>query len=169
MSAWHVIDLVLVAVMLLSVLLGVMRGALLEVLSLAGWLAAWLVAQWFGDDVAALLPVGRPGSTLNLGAGYVACFILALLVWRLLSWLVHQIMRASPLSGMDRVLGAGFGLLRGLLLVLMLVMLVDLTPLARAESWRQSVGVQAGRSALHLLAPLLPGDWAAQTGQPANR
>lgn len=169
MSAWHVIDLVLVAVVLLSVLLGVMRGALLEVLSLAGWLAAWLVAQWFGDDVAALLPVGRPGSTLNLGAGYVACFILALLVWRLLSWLVHQIMRASPLSGMDRVLGAGFGLLRGLLLVLMLVMLVDLTPLARAESWRQSVGVQAGRSALHLLAPLLPGDWAAQTGQPANR
>jgi membrane protein required for colicin V production len=169
MSAWHVIDLVLAAVVLLSVLLGVMRGALLEVLSLAGWLAAWLVAQWFGDDVAALLPVGRPGSTLNLGAGYVACFILALLVWRLLSWLLHQIIRASPLSGMDRALGAGFGLLRGLLLVLMLVMLVDLAPLARAESWQQSVGVQAGRSALHLLAPLLPGDWAAQTGQPANR
>jgi membrane protein required for colicin V production len=168
MSAWHVIDLVLAAVLLLSVLLGVMRGALLEVLSLAGWLAAWLAAQWFGEAVAALLPVGKPGSPLNLGAGYVACFILALLVWRLLSWLLHQIMRASPLSGMDRALGAVFGLLRGLLLVLMLVMLVDLTPLARAETWRQSVGVQVSQSALRLLAPLLPGDWAAQAGQPAK-
>ena len=47
-------------------------------------------------------------------------------------------MRASPLSGLDRSLGLVFGLLRGLVLLLAVVVLGGLTPVAESVWWQDS-------------------------------
>jgi membrane protein required for colicin V production len=151
------VDGVLLLVLAGSLLVGAVRGLVYEVLGLLGWAVAWLVARAWGVPVAVALHIGAPGSALQHGAGYVLAFILALLAWRIMCWVVRQVLHASPLAPVDRLLGAGFGLLRGLVVLLVLVGLLDLTPVARLGWWGDSASVRHVRALLQVLAPILPG------------
>jgi membrane protein required for colicin V production len=158
MSGLTWLDLVFIAVLLGSMLIGAVRGLVYEVLALLGWVVAWLVARAWGLSLASLLHLGAEGSNLQRGAGYALAFVLALLAWRIVGWCVRQLLHASPLAPVDRLLGTGFGLLRGALILLVLVGLADLTPVARMAWWSQAAGVQHARAVLQVLAPVLPGN-----------
>lgn len=149
-------DGLLLAVLLLSVLVGVVRGFVFEAASLLGWVVAWFAAQWLAPELAPHLPVGARGSALNLGASFALVFIAALLVWSLVAWLLRLLVRATPLSLVDRVLGAGFGFLRGAVLLLAVAVVVGLTPWGQSSAWRQSRGAAILGGTLDTLHPLLP-------------
>ncbi len=150
------IDWAFIAVLLLSVLVGLMRGFVFELLSLAGWLVAWFAAQWFAADVAPHIPVGTPGSAGNHAAALALCFLAALVVWGLLAKLVRLLIRATPLSLPDRALGAGFGLLRGGVLLLAVATVVALTPAGKSQSWRHSHGAIWLNTVMQEIKPILP-------------
>jgi membrane protein required for colicin V production len=160
MPALPWVDWALIAVLALSVLAGLMRGLVFELMSLLGWLVAWFAAQWFAPQLAPHLPVGASGSALNMAAAFTACFLGALIAWGLLAKLFRMIVQATPLSLIDRALGAVFGLLRGAVLLLAVVTVVALTPAAKSPSWRQSQGALWLNTALHGLKPVLPSQLA---------
>jgi membrane protein required for colicin V production len=150
------IDWTLLAVLALSVLVGLWRGFVFECLSLAGWVAAWFGAQWLAPVLASHVPIGAPGSALNLAVAFGLGFLAALLVWSIAARLVRMLIHATPLSIPDRLLGGGFGVLRGGVLLLALATLVALTPAAQSTSWRASTGARWLGQTLHVLKPLLP-------------
>lgn len=150
------IDWSFIAVLVLSVALGLKRGFIFEMMSLLGWLVAWFVAQWFAADVAPHLPVGAPGSAANHAAALALCFIAALVVWGLLATLVRLLVQATPLSIPDRFLGAGFGLLRGGVLLLAVATVIALTPAGKSQSWRHSHGAIWLNAVMQGLKPVLP-------------
>lgn len=150
------VDWALLAVLVVSVLVGLWRGFVFEVMSLLGWLVAWIAAQWFAVDLARHVPVGAPGSTLQLAVAFVLCFLAALIVWTLVARLVRMLLHATPLSAFDRVLGAAFGLLRGGVLLLVVATVVLLTPWGKSPGWRASHGAMWLNTALHGLKPVLP-------------
>lgn len=154
------VDWAFLAVIGLSVLVGAWRGLVVEVMSLLGWVVAYLAAQMLGAALAPHLPVGAPGSWSNLLAAYAAVFVGVLLLWRLLTWLLGKLIQASPLQPVDRVLGAGFGGARGLLIALLVATIVNLTPLAESADWRASHGAAGLQVMLSTLKPLLPADMA---------
>jgi membrane protein required for colicin V production len=156
LSALGWVDGTLLAVLLLSMVVGLVRGFVFECLSLAGWLVAWFGAQWASPQLAPYLPVGSPGSGLNLGAAFIVAFIAALVVWSLLARLIRMLIHATPLSLPDRLLGAGFGLLRGGVLLLAVASAVLLTPAAQSQGWRASHGARWLGLTLQALKPLLP-------------
>ena len=150
------VDWALLGVLALSAAVGLWRGLVFEVLSLAGWVAAYIAAQAFADTAAPLLPIGAPGSALNQGAAFAIVFVLALIVWALASRLLRMAIHATPLQVVDRVLGGGFGLLRGAVLLLAVATAVSLTPAARSMAWRQSMGADWLTALLHGIKPALP-------------
>lgn len=150
------VDGALLAVLLASVIVGLVRGFVFELLSLAGWIAAWFAAQWFAPAVAVWLPVGTPGSALNLGAALALTFLVALVLWTLAARLIRLVLHATPLSLPDRLLGALFGALRGAVLLLALATVVGLTPAVRSPAWQHSRGAAGLGAALQALMPLLP-------------
>jgi membrane protein required for colicin V production len=149
-------DWTLLAVLAASVLIGLFRGLVFECLSLAGWVVAWFAAQWAAPQLAPSLPMGAPGSALNLAVALSLCFIAALVVWGLAAKLIRMLIHATPLSVPDRLLGAVFGVLRGVVLLLAVSSVVALTPAAQSQAWRQSQGARWLASALQALKPLLP-------------
>lgn len=155
------IDWALLAVLAASVIIGFVRGLIYEVLALAGWVVAWFAAQWAAPQLAPHLPVGTPGSALQMGAAFAIAFLLAIIVWGLLAKLVRLLVHATPLSLIDRVLGSGFGIARGLVLLLAVATVVTYTPAAQSATWRESQGAQLLAQALQSLKPLLP-DTAAR-------
>ncbi|MFY9509712.1 MAG: CvpA family protein [Rubrivivax sp.] len=150
------IDWALLAVLAVSVIVGLVRGFVFEVMSLAGWIVAWFAAQWFAADLGPHLPVGTPGGALNHAAAFVLCFVVALLIWSLLSRLVRLLIHATPLTLPDRALGAGFGLLRGVVLLLAVATVVALTPAGRSPDWRASRGAMWLNTTMQGLKPVLP-------------
>jgi membrane protein required for colicin V production len=154
------VDACLLAVLTLSILVGAMRGFVFEVLSLAGWLVAYFTALWAMPMLAPRLPIGAPDSLLNLGASFASVFIVTLIVWSLLTRLVRSLIHATPLRPIDRLLGAGFGLLRGSVVLLIVAALVGFTPAARAAPWQASVGAHWLAAAMVELKPPLPPDVA---------
>ncbi len=156
LPALGLVDWALLAVLAVSVAVGVVRGFVFEVLSLVGWIVAWFAAQWGSPLLAPLLPVGTPGSGLNAGAAFAAAFVLALVAWALLARLVRMLIHATPLSIPDRLLGAGFGALRAVVLLLALATVVAMTPASQSGAWRASQGARWLGQGLATLKPLLP-------------
>ena len=159
-AGWAWVDLLLLGVLLLSVLVGLWRGLVFELMSLVGWIVAYVAAQVASPLMAAYIPVGAPGSALHQGAAFVATFILALISWALLARLVRLALHATPLTALDRLLGAGFGLLRGGVLLLALATAVAFTPAVRSSAWQASQGAAWLALALQGLKPVLPVDVA---------
>jgi membrane protein required for colicin V production len=127
------VDIALAAFLLLSVLVGLARGFVFELLSLVGWFAAWFVGLWLTPMFVGYLHVGEPGSSLNYGVTFACVFLVALVVWSLGARLVRVLIRATPLSPFDRLLGAGFGFVRGLVVLLVVATVVGISPWDRSR------------------------------------
>ena len=149
-------DYTIVGILALSVLIGLWRGFVSEVLALGVWIAAVWVAWMFGDQVAGLFEhsVSLPSARMLLGYGI--CFIGVLILGALLRFVMHKLVQGTGLSGSDRMLGMAFGLARGVLLVVLVVMLLGFTPFPRDPWWQQSQLLPSFRSAAQWLSTRLP-------------
>jgi membrane protein required for colicin V production len=151
-----VLDWIFAALLLVSMLVGAWRGLVYEVLSLAGWVAAFLAAQWLAADVAARLPLGEAGETMRYAAGFILVFVGSLFVCGFLAWLTKKLVEAVGLRPVDRTLGAAFGVLRGVLVLLVLVVMAGLMQLHQADWWQESRGAVLLSDLLQGLRPVLP-------------
>jgi len=123
----------------LSILLSVMRGAVREILALSSWVAAFLVANAYGVWLAAQLPAAIPGEALKLLAAFIILFLTTLLLMSLFTIALSELVKTVGLGTFDRGLGAIFGLARGLLIVMVLVLLAGLTSLPQQHFWRDAM------------------------------
>ncbi|MDD2917707.1 MAG: CvpA family protein [Rhodoferax sp.] len=152
------LDWIFATVLLMSVLLGAWRGLVFEVLSLASWVAAFVLAQWLALDVADFLPMGGASETMRYGAGFLLVFIATVMLGGLFAALLKKLMATVGLRPVDRVLGAGFGALRGVLLLLLATVLAAMTPFKSSPAWQESTGVAMSLTVIQELKPVLPHD-----------
>lgn len=150
------LDWVFAGALVFSLALGAWRGLVYEVLSVAGWVAAFVLAQWFGPDAAAWLPMGQSSETLRYAASFVAVFVGVLFGVGLLAWLAKKMIEAVGLRPVDRMLGAAFGLVRGAVIVLAATVVVQMTPLKETQVWNESTGAALAAKVLKGLKPILP-------------
>jgi len=120
------LDIVVLLIIGLTALRGVMRGFVTEILSLIAWVAG----------VAALRLFYRPGSELAAGwtgtdtGGAILAFVLIFLVtfvgFRFVARALGERTKKSVIGPIDRVLGLGFGAIKGLIGASLLFLLVNL-------------------------------------------
>ena len=131
-------DLLLLAIIAVSVLLGLMRGFVGVLASVAAWLLATWAAFHFGAGLAlAMAGDVSPGPT-QLLAGYGLSFVGVLVFVGAIGWILRKLVHSVGLSGVDRALGAALGLVRGGFVACMLVLLMGFTALPRDPGWQQS-------------------------------
>ncbi len=129
-------DFAVLGILMLSFMLGLWRGLVYEVLSLLGWPIAFVLSKRYAGSIAELMPGMQ--EALRITLAYVVVFIAALMVWAVLTWLVSKLVKAVGLGWLDRVLGSLFGILRGMLVVLVLVWLAGLTAIPEHPLWHDA-------------------------------
>jgi len=154
-------DWILLALLAASMLLGAWRGLVYEVLSVLGWIASFVLAQWFAPEVADMLPMQKSDQTLRYAAAFVVVFIASVFAAGLISALMKKIISAVGLRPVDRILGAFFGVFRGLILLLALSVVVHMTALQESEWWLASKGGPMLMTLLKGLKPMLPEKFGA--------
>ena len=125
--------------MLISCLISLLRGFVREAVSLLSWVAATVIALAFDARLAIVYEqwVGTPSIAMLLA--FLSLFVGTLLVGALINKLIGMVVSSAGLSGFDRILGAAFGVARGLLIVMaFVVMLPMLLPVRQDPWWLQS-------------------------------
>jgi membrane protein required for colicin V production len=151
-------DYAALGVVAVSLLIGGWRGVVSEILALLAWIAAFLAARTWaglaGDWLAAEMaePLGRQV------VGFIAVFVAVLILFALARWLLSLLLKVVGLRPLDRVLGALFGIARGVLIVWLAVLLGGMTPLPQEKWWRQAVLSPPLETAVLAAKPLLPSE-----------
>ncbi len=143
-----------------SVLLGAWRGLVYEVVAVVGWVLAFVVAQVYAATTGQWLGFAATSPWLNHAFGFAAVFIGMAFVGGIAAVVAQKLVQAVGLRPIDRVLGAGFGLLRAAILLLALAFVAGLTVFKSSELWQGSLIAQASSRAVEALAPLLPANAA---------
>jgi len=129
-------DWFLVLVVVISTAMAFQRGLIRVLLSLGGLIVGILVASWNYQAVA--LNLSRWISSFQV-AEVVAFLLILILVMVLFAWIakiLRSTVQAIGLGFVDRVLGAAFGFVRGLLIGV--VMMMAVTAFAPRTSWIQN-------------------------------
>ena len=154
------LDWVIAAVMALSLVLGAVRGLVHEVISVVGWVVAFVMAQWLAPAVAVRLPFLQGSSnSVQYAAGFVLVFVAVIFLVGLMSWMLGHLMGAVGLKPADRALGAIFGLIRGLVILMVLAVLVRLAGFSTQSWWSDAVLVPWLQALLEGLRPVMPQAW----------
>lgn len=153
-----VFDYAVLVIVGVSILISVIRGLVREVLALLAWVVAFVVATLFGPQAAAVMPAAIPSEELRLVAGLVIVFFGVLVVMSLGAIAISRLVKSAGLGFEDRMLGMLFGLARGGLIVLVLVLLAGLTTLPRDPLWRNAMLSSPLEALATYVKAWLPGD-----------
>src|ERR1700685_2696648 len=147
-----ILDLVLLAVMLISGLLAMVRGFMREILSIAAWGTAALVTLY---SFSKLLPTAKTYFNNDTVASLVVVsgvFVGALIVVSVITVKISDMILDCRIGALDRTLGFLFGLARGLLIVVVAFLFFTwLVPDKQRPDW-----VTAAKSRVVLQGT---GDW----------
>ena len=112
-------DIIVMAVVGIGAIRGLLRGFVQEVLELAAWLLALVCIHAFLSPLTVFL---EPHLHSGSGASVLAFLLLALVPYgaaRLLAGYMGSASRNSVLGPVDRVLGLGFGAVKGALIIVL--------------------------------------------------
>src|SRR6267378_3070623 len=153
-------DYLLIVTIVLSAIVGAARGFLREAVAVAAWVIALFLAWHFSDLIAPHLGGLMSDSEVRPWAARVIIVLLVLLLGAGVGAALAHFVRLSIFSGMDRLLGFGFGVLRGFVLLGVFVILGQLLRLQEEQWWRHSMLIPYGESIAH-------GQWPGARRVPA--
>lgn len=157
MSNLNAVDFVILIIFFFSILAGFGRGFVREVISLGTLIAAVIVASMFANSLAMAVTgssavqsaitqastsmgmnAAQPVSYLALGGSFLALFVGTMLAGALVGYFLNMAFQVGMLGIGNRLFGAIFGLGRGFVINLVLIFLVQLSPMAKEPWWLQS-------------------------------
>lgn len=149
------LDIGVVGVIAVSALSGLMRGLVREAFALAAWVLAFVCAKLLAPLLAPLVP-GVESEALRHLAALLALFVVILAGTSLVGMLLAGMIKLAGLGFYDRFLGLGFGVLRGVVIVVIFALLAGLTALPETEFWQASLTHGPLESAAKMVIPWVP-------------
>lgn len=119
-------DIIVMAIVGVGAVGGFLRGFVQEVLSLVAWFVAIIAIYFLHTDLSTILLgyLGSPSAAAVLA--FVVLLLVPYVVLRTIAARTGRSSRKSVLGPVDRVLGFGFGAVKGVIIVVMLFSLVVL-------------------------------------------
>lgn len=131
------LDYVILAILVLSTLFGIARGFVKEIISLISWVAAIYVALHYASKVDQLLRNAISDATIRHIIAVVLLIIAVLIIGAIVGKLIRMMLSLTGFGFFDRILGLIFGFARGVLVVVVILTLLSLTSMSKAE-WMTS-------------------------------
>ena len=101
-----------------------MRGFVREIASLAGIILGIWLASVFHPQVTELLKRYLPSSGFLPLLSFAVLFTLVIIVCNLLGWLLKLALKKAFLGWLDRTLGAGLAIAKGIIFIYLVIVLV---------------------------------------------
>ncbi len=133
-------DWTLIGILAVSSLIGLNRGLVKEALSLVCWAAAFVIAMTFRQSLSELLVDSIAAPSIREMVAFGSLFVATLIVGAMVNYLISELVKMTGLSGTDRLLGTVFGLARGAIVVMaILLLLPSVVPVDKDAWWLNSI------------------------------
>lgn len=167
-NALTLIDYVVILVLIVSAILSTLRGMTREFLGLLGWFISIFVAR-----ISAPLLEPTIESYLSIPAmipaiAWTIPFVLTVFIWFIVASIIAPGLKKAGLGTLDRWFGAFFGLLRGVLLVVMAYLGAAVAVNGERNLpglLSQSVTADLSRATLTIAKPIIPSDFQSMVNQ----
>jgi membrane protein required for colicin V production len=164
MEGFTVFDAVVAGAILISAVLAYSRGFVREVMSILGWIGAAVVAFLFAPNVLPLMNevpyLGDfIGGSCELGimAAFAAVFVVALVLISLFTPVFSSAVQRSAVGGIDAGLGFLFGVARGAVLVVVVLIAYDRIsgddPIAAISESRSALVFAGAQASVEAMIP----------------
>ncbi len=155
--SWYWLDILIIGVIALSVITGLFRGFVKELIALCVWiLAIWLAFTYLSVVDQWLLPYIAE-KTARTVVAFIGILIATLIGGAIVNALLSLILRRSGLSGTDRLLGMGFGLVRGVFIVALMMLVIQFTSIPYQAFSQQSKLYAKFDPLVNWLSKFMPG------------
>ena len=124
MGGWNWLDWILIGIVAASVLTAAWRGFVHELISLASVVAGLAVAALGYRQAATWFEDLTKSPEVALAAGFLTLFFAILIVGFLVVFLAKKLIKTAGIQWFDRLLGAAFGLVRGVVIDSILLMVM---------------------------------------------
>ncbi|MDE0981138.1 MAG: CvpA family protein [Gammaproteobacteria bacterium] len=141
--AFNQVDLVILIITVLSSAFGLWRGLIKEVLSLLTWIAALLVSRVYSEPLAGLMTGMIENDGIRYVSAFALLFVIVMMFGTFLNFLMSKLLKVTGLKLADRLLGAGFGVARGVIIVLVIMFITSMF-VSETQLWQQSQLVPYG-------------------------
>ena len=128
-------DIIVATVVGVAAVGGLLRGFVQEVLSLAAWILAIIAIYLFHSDLSAYFVGWFDSPTTAAVLAFVVLLLVPYVAMRLIAARSGRASRKSVLGPIDRVLGLGFGAVKG---VVIMVLAFSLVVLAYDTIWGEA-------------------------------
>ncbi|SMG64581.1 Colicin V production protein [methanotrophic bacterial endosymbiont of Bathymodiolus sp.] len=132
------IDYAIIGLISISLIIGLFRGLIREAFALITWGVASWVGFTFCLPFAAFFQTSISDTNARIALAFVLLFISTLIVGAIINKLLGALITKTGLTGTDRLAGLVFGIARGAIIIILLVMLAGLTPLPESSWWQNS-------------------------------
>ena len=146
-------DYVLLFLLAGFMLISMTKGLVREVISLVSWVVAFYVATHYGDILIPWLPNAVSGDVMRMIVAFIVLFIGTRIVMAIL---VNVVLHATGLTLLDRFLGALFGLAKGALVALALVLVCGMTKIPEQPFWKNAMFSPMAVQVAKMTMPYLP-------------
>ena len=153
-------DFMVIGVVGLSMVAAFLRGFVRVFISLAAWIIAVVGAVRFAGVGGGMLPDFGETPATRYVVAFVLILIGVLIVGSVVGYFLSRLVQAAGLGFLDRALGAIFGIARGLLMAVILVLLAGVTAAPRMDWWQNALTSRPLTTAALALRPWLPKAWA---------
>lgn len=152
----HWLDLVIIGVISLSVLTGVIRGFIKELIALCIWgLAIWL-GYHYAPSFDSYFSSWISDKSIRFIASFILIMIAVLIIGGIFNALLGMIMKKSGLSSTDRLLGMCFGFARGVFIVALGLVVLNMTSLTKETQVKDSHLMITFDPAVHWMSARVP-------------
>lgn len=161
-NSMNMIDIIFIVIFAFSMFVGFARGFVGEIISLAALIAAVFIAVYFTEpfsryimDTATVqnfvnqatesvgVDTSKPISYFAYGIAFGILFFCTLIVGTVVNSIMNIFLQTGVLGLGNRFLGALFGLARGYVFSIVIILIVQLSPLELETLWQQSKFVNA--------------------------
>lgn len=151
----NAIDFIILIVILISTLIGLYRGVIREIYSLIVWSIAFWLSIFHNSMLATRLEfIEAPSMKHLVAAGII--FLTIIIIGAIISLIMGRVLKLGALSGVDRIFGMVFGVIRGVIITTVCVWAVKFTPVAEFESWHSSTLVSPTNNVIKLIEDKVP-------------
>ena len=119
------LDVFFLVIVAISALVGIARGFTKESLSLVGWAVAAAAVYFLTPAANAIMKNYIASEMLSKFVSGLLVLLVVCIFWVLAVDKISSTIRQSKLSPLDRLFGLGFGVLRGAIVVILLVMMIS--------------------------------------------
>ncbi|MBN1948483.1 MAG: CvpA family protein [Candidatus Cloacimonetes bacterium] len=150
----HILDVIFGILLVLLILNGIRRGFVASFIQLIGLglvvVAITRLGPWVRSLVSERFGLGEILASI---VAYILIFLIIMLMVKLIIFFIHRIVDFLRLKWLNRLLGAFFGLLNGIIIICILIVLMKVSPFA-SESYEFTRGSYIFRSGWLLIDQL---------------